>query len=157
MRIEEWNRKYHQPFHFGKTITSDLANYNGQNIYADEPKGVDRGETTPVGMFPPNAFGLYDMHGNVWEWCADDWHENYEGAPTDGSPWLDTNKGENINNENESDSDKNDEKESYKVLRGGSWYDDPEDCRSASRLIITRADDLNNDGFRVVCVFGRTL
>ena len=60
-----------------------LATYT----YADEPKGDYRGETTPVGMFPPNAFGLYDMHGNVWEWCEDDWHRDYNNAPADGSIW----------------------------------------------------------------------
>jgi formylglycine-generating enzyme required for sulfatase activity len=63
-------------FYFGDNFTTDLANYSLQ-------------ETAVVGQFPPNAFGLYDMHGNITEWCEDTWHVNYEGAPTDGRPWVD--------------------------------------------------------------------
>ncbi len=146
------------PFYFGETITAELANYNASSTYADEPKGEESKETTPVGQFPPNAFGLYDMHGQVWEWCADDWHDNYENAPTDGSAWIDSNEEENINNENESYSSKNNDNESYPVLRGGSLLLQPEFCRSATRFILLRRD-IRDDyfGFRVVCGFGRTL
>ncbi|GGA32113.1 formylglycine-generating enzyme family protein [Okeania sp. KiyG1] len=127
------------PFYFGKTITSELANFNGNYTYADEPEGKYRQETTDVGIFPPNSFGLYDMHGNVWEWCADDWHDNYEGAPTDGSVWLDGN-------------------DSYPLLRGGSWISYPYYCRSAYRSYDVRRDDLGNYiGFRIVCSGGITL
>ncbi len=127
------------PFYFGETITGELANYNASNTYADEPKGEYREETTPVGQFSPNAFGLYDMHGNVWEWCADTWHDNYDGAPTDGSVWIEN------GNDNRS------------PLRGGSRFLDPNNCRSAFRNSNNRRDYGNDLGFRVVCVFGRTL
>ncbi|MDY6899898.1 MAG: SUMF1/EgtB/PvdO family nonheme iron enzyme, partial [Cyanobacteriota bacterium] len=77
------------PFHYGETITSELANYFAhRSSYADEPKGESRGKTTPVGQFPPNAFGLYDMHGNVWEWCEDTWLDDYKKLPLDGSAWI---------------------------------------------------------------------
>ncbi|WP_017317441.1 formylglycine-generating enzyme family protein [Mastigocladopsis repens] len=130
------------PFHFGETITSELANYNADYTYGAGVKGVYRKETTPVGSFGvANAFGLYDMHGNVWEWCADHSHSDYEGAPTDGSAWLDA-----------TDND-------YRVLQGGSWGFNPGSCRSASRDFYVRAERgniRNNVGFRVVCAFGRT-
>ncbi|MFM6081268.1 MAG: formylglycine-generating enzyme family protein, partial [Dolichospermum sp.] len=122
------------PFHFGETITTELANYNGNNTYGDGPKGVYREETTEVGSFKiANEFGLYDMHGNVWEWCQDDRHNNYEGAPTDGSAWISNNA------------------KSDKLLRGGSWYDLPDYCRSASRNYRDAGFDNNPYGFRVVC------
>ena len=133
------------PFHFGETITTDLANYRGidykkwSGCYGKGPKGKFRQETTPVGEFPPNTFGLYDMHGNVWEWCADDFHKNYNGAPTDGSVWL------------------NGDKEKS-PLRGGSWLSIPSLCRSAIRDdYARRVDRLINIGFRLVCDGGRPL
>ena len=132
------------PFHFGETITGELANYDASYTYADEATGEYRKETTPVGQFHPNAFGLYDMHGNVWEWCADDWHDNYENAPTDGTAWLDKNEIDKYTI--------NDEKEKYTVLRGGSWNDSPDLCRYAYRLNLFRRDERNFIiGFRVVC------
>ncbi|NEP24834.1 formylglycine-generating enzyme family protein [Moorena sp. SIO3I6] len=120
------------PFHYGQTITSQLANYNASHTYAEEAKGVHRRETTEVGRFPPNGFGLYDMHGNVWEWCADPSNHNYEGAPIDGSIWN------NYDNHN------------YYILRGGSWDDVPRDCRSAFRLFYIASNVIKtNVGFRV--------
>lgn len=68
------------PFSVGETLTTDLANYVGEHTFFAEPKGVYRHGTTGIGSFPPNAFGLNDMHGNVWEWCADAWHDDYTGT-----------------------------------------------------------------------------
>jgi formylglycine-generating enzyme required for sulfatase activity len=123
------------PFHFGETITTDLAKYNGNYTYGQEPKGVYRRETTEVGSFGvANNFGLYDMHGNVWEWCQDNWHSNYEGAPIDGSAWLGIEKNTNT-----------------RLLRGGSWVSNPVVCRSASRSYNFLGYSSYNIGFRVVC------
>jgi formylglycine-generating enzyme required for sulfatase activity/tRNA A-37 threonylcarbamoyl transferase component Bud32 len=101
-------------FSFGETITAEQVNYDGNYPYGNAPKGKYREKTTRVGSFPPNAWGLYDMHGNVYEWCQDRWHGNYNGAPTDGRAW-------------EQGSDNG------RVLRGGSWYGRADACRSANR------------------------
>ena len=76
------------PFSFGETITTDQANYDGNETYADGPKGEYREQTMPVGSFPANSFGLHDMHGNVLEWTEDCWNQSYAGAPSDGSAWT---------------------------------------------------------------------
>jgi formylglycine-generating enzyme required for sulfatase activity len=116
-------------FYFGDVLTPELANF-GRNV----------GETTNVGIYKPNAFGLYDMHGNVWEWCADNWHNNYNNAPINGSAWVDSGG-----------------KNSVYVLPGGSWIDGPRNCRSADRF--RNLVDFHNGicGFRVVYSPARTL
>ncbi|MEM9091419.1 MAG: SUMF1/EgtB/PvdO family nonheme iron enzyme [Cyanobacteria bacterium P01_F01_bin.53] len=121
------------PFYVGETITLSLANYRGNVNYAAGPKGDYRQETTAVGSFPANAFGLYDMHGNVSEWCADHWHDNYVGAPTDGSTWL------------------SDGATDGRIRRGGSWFSMPSGCRSAYRFTDVPANRNNLLGFRVSC------
>ena len=125
------------PFYFGESITPDLVNYDGNYAYASAPKGKYRQQTTDVGTFPPNAFGLYDMHGNVWEWCQDDYIDSYNNAPTDGSALTG--------------------RSGIKLLRGGSWYDYPRYCRSAYRGY--HYPDTGNDvnGFRLVVSGARTL
>ncbi|NEO33830.1 MAG: formylglycine-generating enzyme family protein [Symploca sp. SIO3C6] len=137
------------PFHFGETIITDLANYRGtdhesigwKGSYGEGPKGEYREQTTPVEYFQvANKFGLCEMHGNVWEWCEDGWHENYKGAPTDESAWL------------------SDDNSTTKVLRGGSWGALPDYCRCASRFSGNPGFVFNgNIGLRVVCVVPRTM
>jgi len=127
------------PFNFGETILMDLANYDGNYTYGNGSKGIYREKTTDVGTFPANQFGLYDMHGNVWEWCQDVWHGNYDGAPTDGSAWLEGGD------------------DSFRLLRGGSWSYDPRYCRSASRYSLDPDSRDDDGGFRVVCAAARAL
>ena len=126
------------PFYFGETISTELANYDGNYTYGGGAKGEYREKTTEVGKFPANPCGLYDMCGNVWEWCEDEWHGNYINAPTDGSAWS---NGSN----------------NYMSLRGGSWINNPHYCRSASRFYDNRDYRSYVIGFRVVCVVGRIL
>ncbi len=122
------------PFAFGETITPEIVNYNGNNPYQAVPKGLHREETIDVGSLGiANGFGLYDMHGNVWEWCMDNWHDNYNGAPTDGCAWDAGGS-------------------SARMVRGGSWYNNAHLCRSAFRHGSTPGFGLNYFGFRVVSV-----
>ena len=120
------------PFHYGETITTELANYNGAEIYNNGPKGEYREHTTDVETFPANEWGLYDMHGNVWEWCEDDWHSNYEDAPSDGSAWIEIGR-----------------KSTENLLRGGSWGLTPVLCRSSCRNEIAHTVRFHTFGLRI--------
>ncbi|MEO0771342.1 MAG: SUMF1/EgtB/PvdO family nonheme iron enzyme, partial [Cyanobacteria bacterium J06649_4] len=127
------------PFHVGETLTDGLAHYNATETYKNGPKGKHRKETTAVGSFPANAFGLYDMHGNIWEWCADHWHSSYEGAPSNGGAWL------------------MDNLDSPRLIRGGAWINLSRGCRSAIRSYDSPGNRVNYVGFRVSCSAPRTL
>lgn len=125
------------PFAFGPTITPEIVNYEGNYPYGSAPKGKYREETIPVGSLnAPNAFGLFGMHGNVWEWCEDDWHDSYVNAPNDGRAWVDNPRG------------------SKRVYRGGGWSYRALGCRSADRSSPgapgVRSDGL---GFRLVMAY----
>jgi formylglycine-generating enzyme required for sulfatase activity len=137
-------------FHFGETITPELANYDGTSTYADGSKGEYRKQTTPVGMFPANAWGLQDLHGNVWEWCLDHWHHSYEGAPADGSAWL--NPAEPNNKATTEKGNNSDSEQQTRLLRGGSWSLLPRYCRSAYRINIPPDARGNGLGFCVCCL-----
>ena len=148
------------PFNVGPTITRELANYcgtggavcgesggksiasavydgvtYGSGAYGQGPIGIFRATTTRPGTFPPNRFGLYDMHANVWEYCLDKATEDYVGAPLDGTPNL------------------SGQKDSPRILRGGSWSHNPAICRSAYRDSIAPDDSgwWGRIGLRVVC------
>jgi formylglycine-generating enzyme required for sulfatase activity/serine/threonine protein kinase len=129
------------PYAFGETINPSVVNYDGDYSYGGATKGEYRQKTTPVGSFPPNLFGLYDLHGNLWEWCLDEYTNNYNGAPTDGSA-----RGDIILRE----------ENKYRVLRGGSWSHIAPNCRSADRFYYAAAHRNNTIGFRVVCQQSRT-
>ena len=138
------------PFHFGETLSDELANYFAQDreidgtlykgSYGRGVLGQYRESTTEVGQFPANPFGLYDMHGNVLEWCEDDLHDTYNGSPSDGSAWVES-----------------DRTETDRLLRGGSWGSNPENCRSAGRYYYSRGGSYHYVGFRVCCVPPRIL
>jgi formylglycine-generating enzyme required for sulfatase activity len=127
------------PFHYGATISTELANYNG-DVYGNGEQGDFRQHTTDVASYPCNPWGLHDMHGNIWEWCADHWHDDYEDAPNDGRAWSDEDAKQNKN-----------EKKS-RLLRGGSWLNRPAGCRSAYRSSLRPVFRGNHFGFRVCCL-----
>ena len=118
------------PFSFGSTISTSQANYDGNYTYGSGVKGEYRQKTTPTGSFSANSFGLYDMHGNVWEWTQDCWNDSYSGAPKNGSAWTSGDC-------------------SRRVVRGGSWNDIPRYLRSADRIWLGTSDREYSGGFRV--------
>jgi len=129
------------PFHFGETIATNVANFNGDYTYGKALKSTYRAKTIAVDSFDPNAFGLHNMHGNVWEWCLDSWYSHYDGAPTDGSVWDAS----------------NDSGSKSRLMRGGSWGINPNDCRSAYRVSNDPAIQSYFIGFRVVCLSSQGL
>lgn len=118
-------------YHFGDRITADQVNYNANQTWNGSPKGTYRRQTTDVGTFPANPWGLFDVHGNVWEWCQDAWDEKIYAKSPDRDPVC--------NNDQTSDS----------VVRGGSWVSDPRYCRAAYRSRFGRGIRDYNLGFRV--------
>jgi len=117
------------PFNTGNNLTTSQANYDGDYPYNGNPKGEYRGKSTPVGSFAPNAWGLYDMHGNVWEWCSD-WYGTYPSGSQTNPTGAATG--------------------SLRVNRGGSWYIYAQSCRSAYRYNNTPDYRYISLGFRLV-------
>jgi formylglycine-generating enzyme required for sulfatase activity len=118
------------PFSFGDTVSPSEANFDGSPD-GSGPSDLNRQKTMPVGSFPPNGFGLHDMHGNVSEWVEDCWHDQYTAAaPTNGSPWLEGNC-------------------DGRVMRGGSWEDSQEELRSAARTGEYKDNSSYVDGLRI--------
>jgi len=127
------------PFWTGECIHTDQANYDGNYDYDDcgADTGVSRGQTVPAGSLPQNPFGLYEIAGNAWEWVEDCWHEGYQGAPSDGSAWLEVNGGDCA----------------LRVLRGGSWGSFPWILRSADRDGGPAGEAFYGFGFRLARTF----
>ncbi len=117
------------PYWWGSSATPANANYDAYK--GGRFEGQWRKSTVPVGHYDASPWGLYNVHGNVWEWCEDTWHANYCGAPTDGSAWLEGGEGD------------------QRIVRGGSWYFSWEFLRSAYRNGCSPEDRNNNLGFRV--------
>jgi formylglycine-generating enzyme required for sulfatase activity len=124
-------------FAYGQSLSSAQANFDGTAPFGGAPKGVNRGKTTRVGSFLPNAWSLYDMHGNVMEWCMDVYHDGYEGAPADGSAWM------------------SDDRTGWRILRGGSWFDSGNQLRSPARERLNPVIFDEGIGFRVVAIANR--
>jgi formylglycine-generating enzyme required for sulfatase activity len=122
-------------FSHGNMITTDFSNYVGLHAYAGGPIGEYRHGPIPAGRFPPNRFGLHDMHGNLWEWCEDTWHADYAGAPSGGEAWIHGGTDE-------------------RVLRGGSWHDPPDLCRSGCRLKLKPTEGEDFVGVRIAMADG---
>jgi formylglycine-generating enzyme required for sulfatase activity len=123
------------PFWWGASISTDQANYNGDLTYGSSAKGEYRRKTLPVDSFAPNPWGLYQVHGNVYEWVEDCWNGSYQNAPTDGSAWT----------TGECD---------HRVLRGGSWDGSPRVLRAAVRLTHSSVRRNNYAGFRLARTLG---
>ncbi|MEM6496140.1 MAG: formylglycine-generating enzyme family protein, partial [Pseudomonadota bacterium] len=121
-------------FSVGDTLTTFQANVDGRRSFNNGPKGVLLAQTQPVGSYKPNAFGLYDMHGNVWEWVADCYHRTYEGAPANGKPRTLPARGHRCHR---------------RVLRGGSFNRNARFARSAMRYSQSASIRSRETGFRV--------
>ena len=139
---EQTGKRYRLPseaeWEYAARAGTETAYSWGDEIGVNRANGHDSGSewshqrTSPVGSFAPNDFGLYDMHGNVWEWGEDYWHRNYEGAPADGSAWLSGGR------------------DRSRVVRGGAWYVYPRGLRAAYRDKVGPSIRIVNIGFRLV-------